>query len=108
MSLSSSATGAGLPPTTNLQGKHTLTIRKRYTLRYTADTVLLKAYEESRPAKNWPPPKDQLKFLVQILDLDNTKDIKNFQPFALSSLILRCEEVVEILLEKSFFLAFKL
>ena len=43
----------------------------------TAVTVLVRAYEESRPAKkpNWPPRRGARKFLVQIKDFDNIKDI---------------------------------
>ena len=38
----------------------------------TAVTVLSEAYEESRPAKK---PNQPRKMLVQIIDLNNTKDI---------------------------------
>ena len=43
----------------------------------TAVTVLVGAYEESRPDKkpNRPPRREHLGALVQIKDLDNIKDI---------------------------------
>ena len=46
----------------------------------TAETVVLEAYEESCPAKkpNRPHQREARKCLVQILDLDNTKDIRKF------------------------------
>ena len=50
-------------------------------LHITADTVLLEAYEKTKSAPS-----------VQILDLDNTKNIRKFQPFALFSLNLRWQE----------------
>ena len=54
----------------------------------TAETVVLEAYEESCPAKkpNRPHQREARKCLVQILDLDNTKDNRKFQPLVLSSL----------------------
>ena len=67
------------------------------------------AYEESRPAKkpNRPPRREHLGALVQIKDLDNIKDILKSQPFPLTSLDFRWEEVWAIPLEKGYFLAFK-
>ena len=46
----------------------------------TANTVLLEAYEKSRPAKkpNRPTRMEPQLFLVQILDFDNTKDVRKF------------------------------
>jgi len=58
---------------------------------HTAVTVLVVAYEESRPAKkpNRPPRREHLGALVQIKDLDNIKDILKSQPFPLTSLDFR-------------------
>jgi len=57
----------------------------------TAVTALVVAYEESRPAKkpNRPPRREHHRALVQIIDLDNTKDILKAQPFPLTSLNFR-------------------
>ena len=57
----------------------------------TAVTVIVRAYEESRPAKkpNWPPRRGARKLLVRIKDFDNIKDILKSHPFPLSSLNFR-------------------
>ena len=57
----------------------------------TAVTVLVGAYEESRPAKkpNRPTRRGVRKCLVQIKDFDNIKDILKSHPFPLTSLNFR-------------------
>ena len=50
----------------------------------TAGTILGKAYEERRP--NCPSFIEPSYFLVQIIDLDDIKDIRKFQPIPLTSL----------------------
>ena len=58
----------------------------------------LEHYEESRPSKkpNPPPRREHLKFLVQILDLEHTKESLVRKPFAsATSWPINCEIKLE-------------
>ena len=53
------------------------------TFHYNSNAVRLEAYEESRPSKkpNLSLLRGACYFFVRILDFDNAKHIRKFQPF---------------------------